>query len=148
MKKIIVMGIAAALLLPGMAVASTSPKATTSHTSHASSAALRVAVFGSAGRAGGTMHILGIALARGRRPLDPVTASAVVHFKSGDVTVTLTTKHPKSRAVALHAKVAVPAAEPRGKVEITLTVTRGAITKSATGHGHVLAPKPPPTPTP
>lgn len=72
----------------------------------------------SAGAPGGHLHVM----AKVKHPVRGSTfsASAVVHFASGDVTVSLN-RHGKSFVAG--AKVAIPADQPLGTVAVDVTIT-------------------------
>jgi len=94
-------------------------KPITSFAAHASNAAQ-----------GGSLHILAAVKHPDRHAT--FTASAVVHFASGDVNVDL---HRAGRSFTAHAKVPVAAAEATGPVAVDVTITNGASSAVVTVHG-------------
>ena len=76
----------------------------------------------SAAEPGGALHIL--AKAKHATPGTDFSASATVHFASGDVTVELT-RHGKSFTAG--GAVPVPADQPIGPVAVDVTITYGGV---------------------
>jgi hypothetical protein len=83
---------------------------------------------------GGTLHVSGKVVHAVRA--NAFSATAVVHFPTGDVTVTL-----KRAGHSFHAgaRVAVPADAAVGAVAVDVTITYGAITQVVTTNGRIHA---------
>lgn len=86
---------------------------------------------------GGHLHVM----ARVRHAVRPnaFSASATVHFASGDATVDLK-RH--GRSFVAGGKVAVPADQPVGPVSVDVSITYGAATTVVTATGVIQPPDP------
>ena len=91
----------------------------------------------SAAQQGGALHLL--AKAKHGVRGDTFSASAVVHFASGDVTVDL---NRRGKSFVAGAKVAVPADQPVGPVAVDVTITYDGTPNSvATFNARVVSDK-------
>ena len=90
-------------------------------------------VKGNASHPGGVFRVL--AVLHAAKDLRPPTMNAVVHFKTGDVSVVLT---ESGHGSAYHGDVTVPAGEPAGVVMIDATAIVNGATLTATGSGKIV----------
>ena len=139
----LVVALAAALALSGVAAAKDHPSAKgAAHVAPAGHAAKAGAAVvpslrtkANTSHPGGVFHVL--AVLKAARADRPATIAAIVHFASGDVAVVLS-RHGSSSGAAYHADVPVPPTEVAGTVLIDATAVVAGATVQATGSGKIV----------
>ncbi len=132
-----VLALCAALAMTG-AVAAKDPGVHGNSGAHASghaggNVATSLKIKGNASHPGGVFRVL--AVLHAAKDFRPATIDAVVHFRTGDVSVVLTRS---GQGAAYHGNVPVPAGEPAGIVMIDGTAVVNGATLTATGSGKIV----------